>query len=185
MKGLLAPELRDPQLEFRELDGQQDLRFDDEVGAKRLPDLSLGLGEAPGHVGGYLALEVEGVAATKMVRRQRAARTCSGEQWVRGRMVRVGSWRWHGALRERVITDPSAQRFHAHLELLPRLHRSSNCDTKLLHRRAFGVAPVLRKTGSRKSENPLQIIDLKRFFLVVGGVDGTRTRDPRRDRPVF
>ena len=25
----------------------------------------------------------------------------------------------------------------------------------------------------------------QRFFILTGGADGTRTRDPRRDRPVF
>jgi hypothetical protein len=32
-------------------------------------------------------------------------------------------------------------------------------------------------------EKPLHIKDLQGFL--TGGVDGTRTRDPRRDRPVF
>ena len=32
-------------------------------------------------------------------------------------------------------------------------------------------------------EKPLHIKDLQ--GLLTGGVDGTRTRDPRRDRPVF
>jgi hypothetical protein len=35
-----------------------------------------------------------------------------------------------------------------------------------------------KKTAKKKPLKP-------RAFFEVGGVDGTRTRDPRRDRPVF
>ena len=36
----------------------------------------------------------------------------------------------------------------------------------------------------RKAKNPYRQSTYK-GFAVAGGVDGTRTRDPRRDRPVF
>jgi hypothetical protein len=40
-----------------------------------------------------------------------------------------------------------------------------------------------RKKPGPESEKPLQLNELQ--GLLTGGVDGTRTRDPRRDRPVF
>jgi hypothetical protein len=39
--------------------------------------------------------------------------------------------------------------------------------------------------GKQERKKPLRIIDLQRLHPFDGGVDGTRTRDPRRDRPVF
>ena len=37
-----------------------------------------------------------------------------------------------------------------------------------------------RKFGKNKKAHRIM-----GFYDVIGGVDGTRTRDPRRDRPVF
>ena len=37
--------------------------------------------------------------------------------------------------------------------------------------------------GKKKAANPFRINGLS--HTTNGGVDGTRTRDPRRDRPVF
>ena len=53
--------------------------------------------------------------------------------------------------------------------------------------RNFARGHVVKTCGEQiecQIEKPLQIIDLQ-GFLLFGGVDGTRTRDPRRDRPVF
>ena len=37
------------------------------------------------------------------------------------------------------------------------------------------------QNGIQKRKTPLKW----RYYSLLGGVDGTRTRDPRRDRPVF
>ena len=43
-------------------------------------------------------------------------------------------------------------------------------------------AAAIRLLEPRIAKSPLRRMG---SFLCVGGVDGTRTRDPRRDRPVF
>ena len=54
--------------------------------------------------------------------------------------------------------------------------------------RGFGIR--CSANWSYTPVEPFQIVDskkprIKRGFEISGGVDGTRTRDPRRDRPVF
>jgi hypothetical protein len=46
------------------------------------------------------------------------------------------------------------------------------------------LAP-LRKWSATPNREKKQKRPLARAFSYFGGVDGTRTRDPRRDRPVF
>ena len=46
------------------------------------------------------------------------------------------------------------------------------------------LLPTPKPLYGHEMKKPLQINDLQGFSL-FGGVDGTRTRDPRRDRPVF
>ena len=47
---------------------------------------------------------------------------------------------------------------------------------------ATGLAPVgLRPCWAHKKK----VLENQGLFYLTGGVDGTRTRDPRRDRPVF
>ncbi len=54
-----------------------------------------------------------------------------------------------------------------------------------------GFLLVVLKTGNcqrncqRKSKKPLQFAELQGFLILIGGPDGTRTRDPLRDRQVF
>ena len=70
----------------------------------------------------------------------------------------------------------------AQAEISSELPRFPGCDvstTPLTHRRSD-----LRNVGTdvgRKQKRGAR----PRVCLIVGGVDGTRTRDPRRDRPVF
>jgi hypothetical protein len=51
----------------------------------------------------------------------------------------------------------------------------------------FELFPVLKKAETRFQKKPKKFHDTlrRRGIPMTGGVDGTRTRDPRRDRPVF
>ena len=52
------------------------------------------------------------------------------------------------------------------------------CYTKLLHRRAFGVAPANRKAGSRKMKKPLQVSDLQRLSMYLAEWTGLEPATP-------
>lgn len=49
----------------------------------------------------------------------------------------------------------------------------------------FDVCPVFKPDNSSGHEKSLTDRNLSGFLESFGGADGTRTRDPRRDRPVF
>ena len=53
-----------------------------------------------------------------------------------------------------------------------------------MHRKGFKVAPTNAK-GVTRNEKAAINHGLITAFHILGGADGTRTRDPRRDRPVF
>ena len=62
---------------------------------------------------------------------------------------------------------------------------SNSMKIKELGNKRVEIAVLIRViTGSKKFKREINNMKGKRLYT-VGGVDGTRTRDPRRDRPVF